>query len=71
MNMALIQGWALGSEAAGGAVSAHRHVGLGSPYTGGGCLGWEEGQGKRGESETREDQEARWGEGVGFTLVLV
>lgn len=48
MNMALIQGWALGSEAAGGAVSAHRHVGLGSPYTGEDALAREEGEGKRG-----------------------
>ena len=45
MNMALIQGWALGFEAAGRAVCAHTRVGLGSPYTGEDALAREEGEG--------------------------
>lgn len=48
MNTALIHGWALGFEAAGGAVCAQTRMGLGSPYMGEDALAREEREGKRG-----------------------
>lgn len=61
MNMALIQGWALGFEAAGRAVCAHTRVGLGSSYTGEDALAMEEGEGKRGSLRQGGTRRHGWG----------